>query len=182
MGKSLKTFHLMIRDTANGTPYEPTFLHGSDADTLYECAKSYGITVEDTEAKFLTRFSRAINPYPINSIYISSNSTSPASYFGGSWERIQDKFLFCAGPEYAAGNIPTGAATVTLTIDTMPSHTHTFAAYNTVSTDPGVSGSYYPGAYSYNQSGTLTSSYTGGDEAHNNIPPYIAKYVWKRVA
>lgn len=42
--------------------------------------------------------------YPVGSIYISTNSTSPASLFGGTWEQIQDKFLLSAGSSYIAGN------------------------------------------------------------------------------
>jgi hypothetical protein len=41
--------------------------------------------------------------YPIGSIYMSVNSVSPATLFGGTWERIQDRFLLAAGNTYAAG-------------------------------------------------------------------------------
>ena len=42
--------------------------------------------------------------YPIGSIYISVNSVSPATLFGGTWEQIQDRFLLSAGSTYTAGN------------------------------------------------------------------------------
>ena len=61
--------------------------------------------------------------YPVGSIYMSANSTSPATLFGGTWERIQDKFLLCAGSTYAAASTG-GAATVTLETANLPSHNH----------------------------------------------------------
>jgi microcystin-dependent protein len=68
--------------------------------------------------------------YPIGSIYMSANNVSPASFFGGTWERIQDRFLLAAGDTYSAGNTG-GEATHTLTAaeSGCPSHTHT-ASYS----------------------------------------------------
>lgn len=62
--------------------------------------------------------------YPIGSIYMSVNSTSPATLFGGTWERIQDKFLLASGSTYSNGSTG-GEATHTLTQNEMPTHTHT---------------------------------------------------------
>ena len=39
--------------------------------------------------------------YPVGSIYISVNSTNPSQLFGGTWERIKDKFLLASGDTYA---------------------------------------------------------------------------------
>ena len=61
--------------------------------------------------------------FPIGSIYLSVNSTSPASLFGGTWEKIKDKFLLASGDTYSAGATG-GEATHTLTIEEMPSHSH----------------------------------------------------------
>ena len=64
--------------------------------------------------------------YPIGSIYSSTEDTSPATLFGfGTWDQIKDRFLLAAGDTYAAGNTG-GAANHTLTVDEMPSHSHTF--------------------------------------------------------
>lgn len=43
------------------------------------------------------------NIYPVGSLYFSVNNIDPGTLFGGTWERIQDKFLLCAGSTYAAG-------------------------------------------------------------------------------
>lgn len=40
--------------------------------------------------------------YPVGSIYISVNSVSPATLFGGTWEQIQDRFLLSAGNQISS--------------------------------------------------------------------------------
>lgn len=112
--------------------------------------------------------------YPIGSIYMSVNDVSPGNLFGGTWERIKDKFLLSAGDTYEAGSTG-GEATHTLTIDEIPSHTHQVK----ISADTGWN--------SIGKSGgtesTNGASYpTGGGQAHNNMPPYLAVYMWKRTA
>lgn len=52
--------------------------------------------------------------YPVGSIYMSVNPTSPASLFGGTWQQIEDRFLLSAGSTYTAGTTG-GSATHTLT-------------------------------------------------------------------
>lgn len=115
--------------------------------------------------------------YPIGSIYMSVNSTNPGSFIGGTWSRIQDRFLLAAGSSYSAGSTG-GAATHTLTVDEMPSHTHTYsrkyAAEDTATT------AVAKGATSSQTTVTETSDATGGGKAHNNMPPYLAVYVWER--
>ena len=115
--------------------------------------------------------------YPIGSIYMNVNSTSPAAIYGGTWEQITDKFLLGAGGSYAAGATG-GETTVTLTVDQIPSHTHQFRT----TTSAVASGSNYSRMSS---SGSWVSNLirsAGGGQAHNNMPPYLAVYIWKRVS
>lgn len=121
---------------------------------------------------------------------MSVSSTSPATLFGGTWERIQDRFLLAAGSSYAAGKTG-GAATHKLTTNEMPSHTHTLkdtsnAKYHGFWTSDASDGSkwgiYSHGSTSSGRTGVLQNNNTGGGQAHNNMPPYIAVYVWKRTA
>lgn len=62
--------------------------------------------------------------YPVGSLYWSKNATNPSTLFGGTWTRVKDKFILAAGDSYAQGATG-GAATVTLTTNQIPSHTHT---------------------------------------------------------
>lgn len=129
--------------------------------------------------------------YPVGSIYMSVRPNDPSELFGGSWERIQDRFLLCAGDAYDAGSTG-GSAQATL-----PSHTHTIgsAAYHLWASKRGIgssegggkisgSGKFYAaaldkGSSSYKWVGELDK--TGKtDVSQANMPPYLAVYVWER--
>ena len=122
--------------------------------------------------------------YPVGSIYMSTNNASPQSFFGGTWERIQDRFLLAAGSTYAAGGTG-GSATHTLTADEMPRHYHVLKVATSTSTasDAAWRASGVK-AYSSQQTETPTDNIkeAGNTTAHNNMPPYLAVYVWKRTA
>ena len=116
--------------------------------------------------------SSSIDAYPVGSIYMSVNSTSPSTLFGGTWQRIQDRFLIAAGSTYKAGGTG-GEATHRLTIEEMPSHTHALYEGRGGSTSSAVK-----------ESGNISAQTqpAGGNKPHNNMPPYLAVYVWKRAA
>lgn len=116
--------------------------------------------------------------YPIGSVYTSSQPTDPGTLFGGTWTRIKDTFILAAGDTYAAGATG-GEATHTLTEDEMPSHRHQITSRT-------EAGSYYGYAVTSNNTsstiGTIITQAAGGNAAHNNMPPYITRYVWERTA
>jgi hypothetical protein len=116
--------------------------------------------------------------YPIGSVYLSVNGTDPGALFGGTWERLKDRFLLAAGDTYAAGATG-GEAAHTLTVEEMPSHSHEIQ-YISAETGTAVAG--VKGAPSANWWSADYIRATGGGAAHNNMPPYIAVYVWKRTA
>ena len=119
--------------------------------------------------------------YPVGSIYMSVNSTSPATLFGGTWKAIQGKFLLGAdNGTYKAGNTG-GEATHTLTTSEMPSHNHAVYYPNAGADDHSAPGNYPdgPSDSTYYAVGSYTSR-EGGGKAHNNMPPYLAVYIWKR--
>lgn len=62
--------------------------------------------------------------YPVGSIYCSYGNTSPATLFGfGQWTKIEGRFLLGANATYSLGSTG-GAATVTLTVNQIPAHSH----------------------------------------------------------
>lgn len=120
--------------------------------------------------------------YPVGSIYMSVNSTNPKTLFGGTWVQIKDRFLLAAGTTYKAGATG-GEAAHTLTESEMPSHKHAVYYPNAGAADHSAPGNYPdgPSDSTYYAIGSYTSS-AGGDKAHNNLPPYLSVYVWKRTA
>lgn len=110
--------------------------------------------------------------YPVGSIYMSVNSTSPATLFGGTWEQIKDRFLLAYGDTYENGE--TGAeATHTLTIAEIPPHFHSCKTYS----GNNVDGKQWSIKSINNSSeGGISTDNVGGGQPHNNmhlILPYI---------
>ena len=140
---------------------------------------------DDIETAFDTMFTqKMLSIYPVGAIYMSASSTSPASLFGGTWEQIQDKFLLAAGSSYTAGNTG-GEATHTLTANEMPAHSHAiYSGYGDIVSN--VSDAYRYQRWGSSdrgwKTGNLGTNSIGGGAAHNNMPPYLVVYVWKRTA
>ena len=128
--------------------------------------------------------------YPIGSIYMSAGSASPASLFGGTWESIGGRFLLGADAAYAAGRTG-GEATHKLTTNEIPGHQHGPITIGNdgvniihwLSNSQSSSKNSWGFTYDTEMSGNeLYSGYAGGGGAHNNMPPYLAVYMWKRVS
>lgn len=150
-----------------------------------------------------------LDVYPVGSIYMSVNSTSPATLFGGTWEQLKDRFLLAAGSTYSAGGTG-GSATM--------AHTHTISHTHNLDSNGYAKMTLYSsgGDVSYREksgvtawtanfrvtgsggagsSTSLSSTYgaelggrTAGSSAANtgaasntdNMPPYLTVYMWKR--
>ena len=133
----------------------------------------------------------ALDVYPVGSVYMSVSETSPASLFGGTWEQIKDTFLLAAGDTYTAGSTG-GEPTHTLIIKEMPSHSH-IRALDVTYGQPQVEVRQWDwmcSADTFYQNSTeetikrlgFGGNSTGDGAAHNNMPPYVVIYMWKRVA
>lgn len=119
--------------------------------------------------------------YPIGSIYMSVNSADPSELFGGTWELIPDRFLLGAGNDYNAGETG-GEKTHTLTVSEIPSHNHELYGALTGETKAITNTG---NDWAQTTTGFSNNAYikkTGGGQAHNNMPPYLAVYIWKRIA
>ena len=119
--------------------------------------------------------------WPVGSIYLSVNATNPGTLFGGTWQQITGRFLLAAGGGYSAGATG-GEASHTLTVSEIPSHSHTYSD---------TQSRLAQGSYGYNANDTMYDQFflqskstgsSGGGGAHNNMPPYLVVYVWKRTA
>lgn len=173
-----------------GTPTAPT----ANVDTNNTQIATCGF-VRNAIAKFAPMLDTMKKIYPVGSIYMSTVSTNPATLFGfGTWEAMPAGRVLLAqgksswGTTYNAGS----------TVGELPQHTHT-ASTNTTGSHAHTYRTFY-GTTGYGPDGssdrektintgssgnhthTVTINNTGSNQAHNNLQPYIAVYIWKRTA
>lgn len=118
--------------------------------------------------------------YPIGSIYMSMANTNPATMFGGVWDQLKDRFLLGASNVYSV-NSTGGETEHTLTVDEMPKHDHWGAARFGYDIHP--DGGTHPSAAEVTPKNNFPETNSaGGGKPHNNMPPYLAVYMWKRTA
>lgn len=66
--------------------------------------------------------------YPIGSVYMSTNNTSPASTIGGTWSTLTGGMLGLAGSTGVASAGENGGSRK-ISVNQIPSHTHGFQQY-----------------------------------------------------
>lgn len=113
---------------------------------------------------------------------MSMNATDPSVLFGGTWERIKDRFVLAAGDNYASGATG-GEVAHTLTVDEMPRHNHALDNLSYSSSPSSIDNNENGVGFKRNATYPIyASTYAGGGAAHNNMPPYLVAYMWYRVA
>lgn len=177
-------FVVTIADKLESTDYNlalgkgiPSFFIDTQKSSVgVNCLPSQSDVLQLGDLAWLT----AQGAYPVGAIYLSVTDVNPAALFGGTWERIDGRFLLGADSTYAAGSTG-GEAVHKLTTSEMPRHNHTLDNYNT---SAGNTTAYMTvqaqAKVGYN--GNVQTLYTGGDGSHNNMPPYLAVYMWQRVS
>lgn len=168
------------QESGSGNAYnELRALIGNTAESVKELRKE--IDKENGETATID----PLQLMPVGYIYISSDPTSPAELFGGTWEALTDRVIVGAGGKYDV-NSTGGAETHKLSKSEMPEH------YHSIAVDKSGSGHDF-GAWSlivndfsspttaFKGSAGITG-YAGSSAAHNNMQPYIAKYMWERTA
>ena len=137
--------------------------------------------------------------YPVGSIYMSVNDVSPSTLFGGSWEKIEDTFLLASGSTFTLGQTG-GEAEHILTPSELAYHDHMGRNYSH-NWNAGVSipaGRSYAASYgtesgqwAYSAGNIINNSEIsdmvetggrGGNQPHNNMPPYLVVNIWKRIS
>lgn len=176
-------FVVTIADKLESTDYNltlgkgiPSFFIDTEKSSIgVNCLPSQSDVLQLGDSAWLT----AQGAYPVGAIYLSVSEVNPAALFGGTWERIGGRFLLGADSTYAAGSTG-GEASQTLTADEMPRHNHEIDNLN-------ASGNATPYMTVQAQEkkgygGNIQTMFAGGGKAHNNLPPYLAVYMWKRVS
>ena len=120
--------------------------------------------------------------YPVGSIYINAGvATNPGTLLGfGTWTAFGTGRTIVgvdsSDTDFDAVRETGGAKTHQLTISELPAHTH-----NVSMSTSDVDGDFLSEGNNTGIS-TFTTTSTGGDQAHNNLQPYIVVYMWKRTA
>lgn len=168
---------------------------------LLKTAQAVGAVKTDVKSVKTAMDTLADKVYPVGSIYMSVNSESPATLFGGTWERIGiGRTLVSAGGGTGAvidSNTTTTRGSYTgqaewypcgerggeqdhqLTISEMPKHTHRMGD-NLWSDGTGSSQAYTMASGRKTTNRYVLSS--GEGAFHNTVQPYLAVYMWKRTA
>lgn len=124
--------------------------------------------------------------YPVGSIYITVNATNPSVLFGGTWEQLKGKFLVgvdSSDTDFETSGKTGGEKTHTLTVDEMPKHTHNLKTGGKTNAWKAPN---YALCYQYQEESVFSSTegigIAGDSQAHNNLPPYMTVYMWKRIS
>lgn len=146
----------------------------------------------EVEAKIKEAIAAALSErderdHDVGSFYVSDKPTSPAQKYGGTWERIEGKFIMGASDDYPAGSTG-GSATHTQTEDEIAEHFHGLGT-NVPGTDFNTAQwSFYitsvhqvVDAGGYKNYGMWTSR-TGDGVPMDILNPYYSMYIWRRVA
>lgn len=149
-----------------------------------------GTTIELTQEQLNSIIKQTLlAAHPVGSIYQSLNNTSPETLFGGTWQAINGVFLFSSDGNHVVGSMG-GEATHTLITSEMPSHSHSilisgYSGWGQVTTsgyilklDSNVVENTSSGNVTlpHAANGNLNILSTGGNTAHNNMPPYLTVY------
>lgn len=164
-------------------------------------------TMQTTINGLQTTISGQFNKFfPIGSLYYTGDDTfnpNTAEGWQGTWEKIEGRFILGSSDDYEVNTVG-GEATHKLTVNEMPQHEHDGSTENGYTNSlriigaagtwheanqmPGyTSGTYedvsdtgdFPGGNHWHR---FTTNSTGGEQAHNNMPPYEVKHIWERTA
>ena len=185
---------------AQGNIFSPI----TNIETVYwDESKDYDTYIKEYIDSLISSIREQLNNvdriYPIGSIYMNVSEIDPSAIFPiTTWQRLEGRFLLGANGSYSGGTTG-GEASHTLTTNEIPAHNHSL-------NDPGHTHRYtitrcsYSGDFDRTFTGlgvssanTTTDNTTlvktgitiqsiGGGQSHNNMPPYLAVYMWKRIA
>lgn len=162
--------------TAREFSYGDLVANGIYKEDLDDIATDYNAAI----ASAISAAKQAL--MPVGTVVTLGVSTNPATLYGfGTWTRIQGRVVVGVSDSDSDFDLNDtgGEKTHTLTTSEMPSHDHGII-YGINTSSPGSAVSVMAGGTMYNSRAPIDSE--GGGQAHNNLQPYISKYVWERTA
>lgn len=160
----------------------------------------FGEVHKDTEVAEIPGLP-AGNAFPVGSVFISVVATNPGTLLGyGTWAAFGAGRMLvglnAADPDFDTVEETGGAKTHTLTTAEIPAHTHVQDAHShnighvRSATTGGATTqiartqdtSSTVGADVATDAATAVNQNAGGGGAHQNMPPYVVVFLWKRTA
>lgn len=118
---------------------------------------------------------------PVGIIISFDTPVDPNELYGGTWERIKGRFIWGIEDGEQAGC--TGGEKDHLLIESeIPAHNHYMFATDVNTTSHDDNRDVYPYKTYTNTYNPVSTAFTGGNQPHNNMPPYYGAYTWRRVA
>lgn len=192
------TFHLYSFDY-NATA---TYVKAGSGNITRLCVRAVPTTENLVDANESSKMGILDMVYPVGSIYMSVNNASPATFLGGTWEKIEDKFLLSSGTALAGST--GGSATHThsygvaapvyygavVGADAEALGTVNYNADNTWSTKYRTTYRGYSGTKTTNNNLSTSTKQTTPSENisvsntsySSSLPPYLAVNMWQRTA
>lgn len=129
---------------------------------------AYGFNNDKSKVELLDFF------YPVGSIYQTSDNTfDPNVVWGGTWEKVQGRFLLGSSNKYSIGTTGGSADAVVV------SHRHSFSLGSlSFFTVGGTVSTFKVGGTPAVSNSTQTEGESGTGK---NMPPYLVVNIWKRV-
>lgn len=170
-----------------GTQLQSSIASGTPPLTVVSPTLVPNLNVEKVGGSTLTQVittavaAALLAAYPVGSIYISVSPTNPGTLFGGTWTTFSNGRAlvgwFSADTDFDTAEKYGGEKAHTLTVAEIPG--------SNVNIYTGATGGSLSGGaltYAGGRSGSAYGTISYGGGAHNNMPPYMVVYMWKRTA
>lgn len=130
--------------------------------------------------------------YPVGFVYISTDNTSPASIYGGTWQRVEDD-VYLKNVLSNGGVIGGTSSNHKIPISSLTAHTHSIhmggtrldpSGDNVIKMIPGVnsgSGDFWSVGLS-REIGSYSGGITASGDGQPYYPYYLGVYIWKKIA
>ena len=128
-------------------------------------------------------------PFYVGDGFFTKNATNPEKRWPGTkWQQIKDMFILAAGDTYKL-DATGGEAAHKLTVEEHAKHNHVglqlsgYALENISGNNVEYGACAVAAVSDFNNHGygnAYQTGFSGGDQPHNNMPPYIVRYYWER--